>query len=452
MQTQKHKKRRFSPHLMGAQHRKLESGQAIVLIAMALVGLIAIMGLAVDGGGLLLLRRDAQNTVDAAIQAATFAQCSGGDVVHAGAVAAAANGYDDVDGVNFTDMSDAEAVQINNPPQSGPLTGDINYIEIIVTAEKPKYFIGIVYEGDLIVTARGVGRCKVKTNPYNQALTAMAADSNGCPFPMNVTANSVTIEGGMMSAGNIALQPGGAGGDITGDVAYGGDTFNYNGNATFNPAAPTGPSTEIPEFPPLFKLETFAPGGDVANYLDGLTPDQYFYYTDADLGGNGSITLPKDRIDGLTKDDPLYGVYFVPGDVKLNQALTESGAVTDPFYPQFLGLTIIATGDISVSSNISGQKFEYNRALASIITYNLMFFSGTNDGGCNSSGGIATQGSTNYYEGIFYAPGSNISFAGSDNQLCGAMIGMSVNPAGADQIFQLCDVFPPYPPEIVYAE
>ena len=118
------------------------------------------MGLAIDGGGLLLLRRDTQNAVDAAIQAATFTQCSDGDIYYAGATAAAANGYDDVDGYNNVDMSDRHDLIIHNPPQSGPQTGDINYIEVIITAEKPKYFIQLVYGGDLVVTARGVGRCQ----------------------------------------------------------------------------------------------------------------------------------------------------------------------------------------------------------------------------------------------------------------------------------------------------
>ena len=51
------------------KHRKSEAGQAIVLIAFGMIVLIMVMGLAIDGGGLLFLRRDAQNAADAAIKA-----------------------------------------------------------------------------------------------------------------------------------------------------------------------------------------------------------------------------------------------------------------------------------------------------------------------------------------------------------------------------------------------
>ncbi len=45
---------------------KKEEGQAIILIAIALVGLLVVTGLAVDGGRLLTARREAQNAADAA--------------------------------------------------------------------------------------------------------------------------------------------------------------------------------------------------------------------------------------------------------------------------------------------------------------------------------------------------------------------------------------------------
>ena len=50
------------------------SGQAIVLIALGAVGMLAFTALAIDGGSLLFLQRDAQNAVDAAVTAAILAK------------------------------------------------------------------------------------------------------------------------------------------------------------------------------------------------------------------------------------------------------------------------------------------------------------------------------------------------------------------------------------------
>lgn len=91
-----------------------ESGQAIVLLMLALVALIGITGLALDGGGLYFLSRDAQNATDAAVLAATYARCtnaSPADVVAAGIAAAAENG--------FRNGLDGRRVEVYNPPLHG---------------------------------------------------------------------------------------------------------------------------------------------------------------------------------------------------------------------------------------------------------------------------------------------------------------------------------------------
>ena len=52
------------------------SGQAIILIGIAAVGLLAVTGLAIDGGRLLYLRREAQTAADAAAIAAARSLCN----------------------------------------------------------------------------------------------------------------------------------------------------------------------------------------------------------------------------------------------------------------------------------------------------------------------------------------------------------------------------------------
>ncbi len=50
-------------------HKKSEKGHAIILIVFAIIGLIAMTGLTVDGGMAYADRRQAQNAVDAAASA-----------------------------------------------------------------------------------------------------------------------------------------------------------------------------------------------------------------------------------------------------------------------------------------------------------------------------------------------------------------------------------------------
>ena len=71
-----------------------ERGQALIVIAIVLVVLAGIIGLAIDGGNVFLDRRKAQNAADAAALAAALARVRGGQnptVVALAAVAAVAD-------------------------------------------------------------------------------------------------------------------------------------------------------------------------------------------------------------------------------------------------------------------------------------------------------------------------------------------------------------------------
>src|SRR5687767_3748477 len=76
------KRVRFAP-----SRKNRQSGQAIVLIALMLVLLIGMAALAIDGGGVLFLQRDAQNAADAAALAASRTYCLSGKTDETGAIA-----------------------------------------------------------------------------------------------------------------------------------------------------------------------------------------------------------------------------------------------------------------------------------------------------------------------------------------------------------------------------
>jgi len=92
-------------------HKKSEKGQALILIALAIVGLVGLTALAVDGGVAYSDRRQAQNAADAAALAAAREMARGGSTTSITDVAlslAAMNGYSG--GKAF--------VSVNSPPSN----------------------------------------------------------------------------------------------------------------------------------------------------------------------------------------------------------------------------------------------------------------------------------------------------------------------------------------------
>lgn len=82
-------------------HKKSEKGQAIIMIVFALIGLVGITGLTVDGGLAYGDRRHAQNAADSAAFAAALANSKNEDIESAAQSIATANGYNN-DGVQNT--------------------------------------------------------------------------------------------------------------------------------------------------------------------------------------------------------------------------------------------------------------------------------------------------------------------------------------------------------------
>jgi len=101
-----------------ADQRGSEDGQLLVIFALALVALIGMVGLIIDGGDTALQRRDQQNVADAAAMAAGYAYANNLDETAAAQTVAAANGY--VNGQNgttvtVTSLSDGIVVDVTRP-------------------------------------------------------------------------------------------------------------------------------------------------------------------------------------------------------------------------------------------------------------------------------------------------------------------------------------------------
>src|SRR5919109_1046405 len=102
-------------------------GQALILIALAAIGLFGIAGLAIDGSAKFSDRRHAQNAADAAALAAALARVRGTSETewkYAAKQRAESNGYDG----NF--VTNTVKVYACNEADSdcGPYAGDSNYV------------------------------------------------------------------------------------------------------------------------------------------------------------------------------------------------------------------------------------------------------------------------------------------------------------------------------------
>lgn len=141
-------------------------GQVIIIFALASLVLVGMLALAVDVGMLLAERRQVQSAADAGALAAANATLASLSPVSAGRAYGAMNA--DVPLAN---------VQVNQPPTQGRFAGDSSYIEVVVTKEVERYFLGAIYQGPWEVQARAVA--VVEAVVMDAAILALNPDSGG---------------------------------------------------------------------------------------------------------------------------------------------------------------------------------------------------------------------------------------------------------------------------------
>ncbi|MCA9906766.1 MAG: Tad domain-containing protein, partial [Anaerolineae bacterium] len=395
--------------------RRAESGQAIVIIAFLMIGLIGMLGLAVDGGGLFFLQRDTQNASDAAVVAATYAKCTSGDPIIAGYQAATENGFTNGDG--------RSAVTVSNPPTRGVAAGDSDYVEVEITATKPSYFIQLVYPGPLQVTTYSVGFCSPPFDPTT--VPALFSISQTCGNTIDWTGSSVRIEGGMHSNNEIKIGGGGGGNDIYGDVSLV-DSATEDSNTDWWAADDGDPSTpDVPQAPvtnasvredPLpFRLQDYQPGGSTARavalytYINSGSGD-----SDWMPGGGGTWKPSNGRV--------LEGLYYVEGDVDIGTNVILDGDRNGDGRAE--GVSIVATGSIQFNAG-SGMNVHY-------YADGLIAFSDDGEGRPCSYNAVLVSGSSATWYGLIYAPHGAVQGSLSSMTVIGAIVANTMNMSGSD--------------------
>lgn len=187
------------------ERRKLdqaESGQALVIMVLALVGLIGFAAVALDGGNLYTEQRRAQAAADSAVMAAAYHQMrnpsDNGGLAGVAQANALLNGYDDT-----TAQTD---VVFNRPPTQGAYAGNALFLEVKITQRVPTALAHIVYG----------------QSPIPLTVWAVAQGSSQAPLMDGYALNSLrrNCDGESM----ISLQ-GRGGGSSGGTYLYGGGAF-----------------------------------------------------------------------------------------------------------------------------------------------------------------------------------------------------------------------------------
>lgn len=170
-----------------------EGGQAIVLIAITMLALVMMVGLAIDAGQLFVARRTAQEAADAAAYAGAVVHyertVAGSGIDTAVAIAAA---YTDAALNGFVDGVGGVTV-VARVPTSGLYSGNTRYVEVIITEQVRT---SIVPGGALTnVSVRAVAG----SEPLNNAYAIMALDraSTSCAFSTSPNADVHLTGGGI---------------------------------------------------------------------------------------------------------------------------------------------------------------------------------------------------------------------------------------------------------------
>ncbi len=286
--------------------RKSEKGQALILIVFAILGLIALTALAVDGGMAYSERRQAQSAADAAALDAGLAKIRGGNLITEGLARAASNGFDN----NGTDNT----VTINNPPQAGcngagQYVGNNEYVQVIINTATDTFFGGVIGVNEVDNCVDAVARAVPGTTAQllpGYAVAGLAP--SGCDAVYVAGNGQLQTWGGGIFSNSIdtcGLHFQGSSQTQTHEGSGGINMVGSGYQITGNPSIQThgeGSHANLPQiqYPPV-DLPNPVCSGTATKVGNTMTP------------GNYSGTFPPNGVDTLNS-----GIYCLSGSFKMN--------------------------------------------------------------------------------------------------------------------------------------
>lgn len=374
-----------------------ERGQAIILIALSIVGLLGLVALAVDGGNAYSERRRAQNAADTTVLDAALAKLRGQNLYTEGLARAASNKYVDSDATAASTTSDVN-VEIYNPPISGPYSGNAEYIQTFITATIPTYFGRVVGIPTITNRVEAVARAKppIITPPFNgNAIVGLAPEE--CKAVVYQGNAATTVTGGGIFVNSEC--PSAAFFNNASAAQLTAPCLQSVGGITYNPGAINIPSGCInsgvpPIQTPVYPNPTCS--GPASKDSNVLSP------------GNVAGNFPP---AGVTHLNP--GVYCVGGNFRMNATEVLIGT----------GVVIRVEGDVRING---GAHLELSAPTSGPFTGLLLFLP---EGNTNEV--VINGDSSSTFSGSIMAPSSPISIEGTGALgLNGQVVGWTVNLSG----------------------
>ena len=396
---------------------KDESGSAAVMVAVSLVAIFGMMGLAIDVGQLRLTKQRLQMTADAAALAGALElnYCSG--TANCSALKTAAQ-YALTEN-NFagstllancaTSSTTALTVTVNNGPcalgAANPHNGNTNYVEVVVSQPQPTYFAGILGINSVLIKTRaeasraGGSNCMFALDPT--AANAFTVDLLAAVYSPNC---GIVVESSSNSALSCALFASITASQI--GVVGGYSSFLCGISPTPrthiampNPADPLAylPKPSVPNCGANHSVSATHHGSDAQLIISSTTT----LYSDAAYCG-GIVISPGARVTFMPGTYVLTSTKSIDGGLEVNLGTTVTGGgVTfynyGPYGDIGFSYTSFISGGVSLTAPTSG-------------TYSgILFFQDPQ----NTS--MATlKGTTSWntvLQGAYYFPNAKVQFA-----------------------------------------
>lgn len=288
------------------------------MIVIAMVGLIGVVALVIDGGFAYVERGRIQTAADAAALAGAIARVENADWRAYALASAKTNGYDNNGTTN--------TVELNTPPTSGPFADNPEYIQVIITSRIKTYFGPAIGVPEIVVSTQAIAQ--TKPAEYGQmfdgySIVSLAPTSkcdvdNKRAFYIHGEA-TLAIEGGgvFVNSNNsecAIIQKGSGSIRILDDSpisVVGGESIQKP--QLFTPYPIQTGAVPI-NYPPAFQMPKAGCGSKEAEVIDeeGTTMSP----------GNWGETFPP---EGVTHLEP--GIYCLDGDVKVEGLLSGTDVV-----------------------------------------------------------------------------------------------------------------------------
>lgn len=427
-----------------------EHGQAIVLIGITGLVLLAFVGLAIDGGRLFFLKRDTQTAADAGGLAAARALCTLRDYEVAALEAVDANG--------FSNDRPQDSVEIFSPPVHAkteiPLECQGCFVEVAVTSDIPPSFTQLVFDGPLQAMSYSIATCNPDTT-YGlgqDGLRALWSGSDHCQNTVDFTGSSNYIYGGIHSNFDIHSGASGGGATVVGPVSYVEsldipdgkvEWLTYDDVKENNQYTVSG-ACDISCFADLVDDDTVYPWENPYQ-VDEPTVDYPLDHNIADYRPAESSLADTDG--AIAAEEKAAGTYYHYTECKnKNDSMDRQWLVDN----NLLNGNTLATGvyysechiDLSGIDGVNGNvtfvaegSIQFSNSTTDIDAHRDDLLAFTVDGGnACSSKSIKFSGSENDWTGNMFAPYGEIQMSASGNTTThGCLVGYSINLSGSNQ-------------------